>query len=395
MTRTLLAVAFAAASIAAGCIAPPRATPAARAAGEPPEVALPGVVTGLAVAGHVPFQGGNDVAFHGGHAYVSSSSGVHVVDATDAANPVEVGMVDCLGKDVGVAEVGARVIVTVSFQSDDGCPDASPTGGIRLVDVTDPERPVVGKQVPLRFGSHTHTPYGDSGLVYNSAYNLLNPFDHHRAEIVDVRDPANPVVAGEFAFPASSASHGCHDVLAESVRDRAICAGITETMIWDTSDPLAPRVISTIRNPLISIHHSAATARNGTILVLGDEFAGVLAPGGCATDGRAPTGALWFYDITDASAPRILGYWAPPAGVTKREACTAHNFGVVADRDLVVAGFYTGGTFLVDFSIASAPQTVAGWKEADSNAWAAYYHAGHVFVGDLTRGLDVLRLVGT
>ena len=34
-----------------------------------------------------------------------------------------------------------------------------------IVDITDPSNPVVGKQVPLHYGSHMHTPYGNTGIA--------------------------------------------------------------------------------------------------------------------------------------------------------------------------------------------------------------------------------------
>lgn len=384
-------------SALAGCVSPPAEDLDASSAAPEPAWGLlavvPETITGLEPASSVEFGAGNDIAFHGDFAFVAThNNGMHVVDVGDPMNATEVALVDCSGKDIGVVDLGGQVIVTISSQGDDGCSDASPTGGVRLVDVTDPMAPVVLGQVPLRFGSHTHTPYGDTGLIYNSAYNLQNPRDHHRSEIVDVRDPANPVVAGEFLFPDTSASHGCHDILAEPQYNRSVCAGITETMIWDTTEPLAPKVVSTIRNPLLNIHHSAATARDGTLLAVGDEFAGVLAPA-CHPVSTVPTGAIWFYDISDPATPEMLGYVAPPAGPAGT-VCTAHNFNVIEGHDMLVAGFYGAGTLLVDFSDPTAPFIVQQQQPEGTSSWATYYYRGAVFSGDGGRGLDVYVLAG-
>ncbi|HVL49212.1 MAG TPA: hypothetical protein VM889_11695 [Candidatus Thermoplasmatota archaeon] len=390
-SRLLAAFALLVLPALAGCVS----TPGAGDGGDPrleapraPYV-LPDVVTKLDPVRRVDFGGGNDIAFKGGYAYVSSRSGLHVVDIRDPENATEVGSVPCRGIDVGVVETTKGRIATISYQGDDGCPGAAPSGGIRLVDVTDPANPVALSQVPLKYGSHTHTPWGDTGLVYNSAYDLVNVMAHHKSEIVDVSDPTAPKVVGAFEFPATSKAPGCHDILAEPERSRAICGGIHETMIWDMKDPMKPRVIATLTNPAINIHHSAATALNGTLLIIGDESGGALAPA-CPAHGRTPTGALWFYTLAPNGDVQLKGYFSPPRG--NGNVCTAHNFNVVADRPLVVAGFYSGGTMLVDFKDPANPKLVSQVAPPDGSAWAAYWHEGAVYTGDGGRGLDVYRL---
>ncbi|HWG90121.1 MAG TPA: hypothetical protein VNZ52_04650 [Candidatus Thermoplasmatota archaeon] len=395
MTRVSLPLAalLAGALALAGCITAPEAeTPSQNHEGPlAPEVPeLPELITKLALTGSLEIGGANDLVFRDHYAYVSAGSGTYVVDITNHTAPVQVSMVECKGKDIGVVDLPTgRRILTVSWQADDGCPGAAPAGGIRLVDVTDPAAPVVLPQVPLRFGSHTNSPYGDTGIVYNSAYNLNNPFDHHRAEIVDITTPEEPKVAGELMFPlVGSTSPGCHDILTEPQYHRAVCAGITETMIWDTTDPLAPKITDYLVNPLINIHHSAVSTHNGTLLVIGDEFAGALGPG---CNGPAPTGAVWFYGIDGYRFTEMLGYFPPPANPGKTP-CTAHNFNVVEGKDLLVSAFYTSGTMLIDFSDPGAPKLVDQQVPEGTVAWAAYYYNGAVYTGDSGRGLDVFLL---
>jgi hypothetical protein len=206
---------------------------------------------------------------------------------------------------------------------------------------------------------------------------------------VNVSDPDHPKLVGEFAFPATSSSPGCHDILMEPQYHRAVCAAITETMIWDMKDPMKPVILSTIRNPALNIHHSAASARNGTLLILGDEYAGAIAPA-CHPASMAPTGAIWFYDVKDPTNPQMLGYLPPPAG-GPGELCTAHNFNVIDDNHMVSA-FYQGGTRLIDFTDPANPKGLDQQAPADGTAWAAYYYRGAVFTGDTQRGLDVYVL---
>lgn len=359
---------------------------------------VPETITGLEAASQVEFGAGNDLAFHGDLVFVAThNNGMHIIDASDPVAPVELAVAECSGKDIGVVDLGERVIVTISSQGDDGCPDAAPRGGIRLVDVTNATMPVVLGQVALKYGSHTHTPYGDTGIIYNSAYNLASnptasPKDHSRSEIVDISDPENPVVAGELMFPATSTSIGCHDILAEPEFDRAICGGITETMIWDTTDPLAPVVKGVLINPLINIHHSVDTARNGTLLIIGDEFGGAAAPA-CNPSGMAPTGAIWFYTIDGYMFGDLMGFVPPPSG-GPGTVCTAHNFNVIEGHDMLVAGFYTAGTLLIDFSEPTAPVVIDNERPTGTSSWASYYYRGVVFSGDGGRGLDIYTLSG-
>ena len=393
-----LALALASAALLAGCVTPPAIT-------TEPESAvptgllldLPETIAGLEPLANVEFGAGNDLAFFGDLVFVAThNNGMHVIDVSDPAAPVELAVVECNGKDIDAREIAGRVIVTISSQSDDKCPDAAPKGGIRLVDATDPAAPVVLSQVPLKYGSHTHTPYGNTGLIYNSAYNLASdplasPKDHSRSEIVNISDPWSPTVDGEFLFPETSSSIGCHDILTEPHLHRAICGAISETMIWDTTDPQRPKVVSTITNPLLNIHHSAATARNGTLLALGDEWAGAIAPACIPTGAPAPTGAIWFYDISDAANPKELGSLPPPKG-EQGKTCTAHNFNFV-DDDHLVSGFYSAGTLLIDVSDPASPKVVTQMTQAPTSSWASYYYRGAVFSGDGVRGLDIYQLV--
>jgi hypothetical protein len=72
--------------------------------------------------------------------------------------------------------------------------------------------------------------------------------------------------------------------------------------------------------------------------------------------------------------------------------CSAHNFGVIPGKDVVVAGFYGDGTLLVDFSDPKAPKLLSQQKQDGTSSWASYYHRGLVVSGDGGRGLDVYTL---
>jgi hypothetical protein len=384
-------------TVLAGCLGPADEPPVEDVV-EDPFVPLPPPleVHGLEVVAQVKLEGINEITLRDGFAYASGYGGSYIIDIHDPMTPVIVSEIECRGIHVRTIDLGERLLMTVSAQSDDNCPDANTVGGIRLIDVTDPADPIVGPQVQLDFGSHTHTPYGDTGIIYNSAYNLYtnilahqNPMQHMRSEIIDVTDWSAPKVIGSFDFPTGSVSPGCHDIYPEVERNRTICAAITETQIWDTSDPAAPRLVSTIVNPLLTIHHTAATSNDGNILLIGEEWTGAIGPG-CFDGGAAlPMGSIWFYDISDPANPRELSNFAPPHQGPETP-CTAHNFNIIEGHDVVVAAFFRAGTMLIDFSDPTMPKLIQQLLPDGTDVWAAYYHHGHVFTGDRGRGVDVL-----
>lgn len=374
-----------AAVLLAGCAAVPAAQRDALHGGGP----FGGASVGLELVASIPFPMpalANDLAIRDGFVYMSTmGSGSVVIDVRDPEAPQVVGAVECGGIDVGVFDAAdGRRIMTLSSTGDDGCPGASPAGGVRLVDVTRPDAPVALGQVALPSGSHTHTALGDTGVVYNSQPGQrLAPA---QMEILDLSDPDRPRVASSWPFPAGSRSPGCHDVLHEPALHRAICAAVSEVIVLDVRDPLRPRDVATFWNPLVQTHHSVATTRGGDLLVLTDEAGTSWLP---QCTGKAPLGALWAYDLSDPETPRLLGSFTPPAEASR---CTAHNGGFLPGTDLLVVAFFGGGTLLVDFSRPEEPVLRSQVRPPGADAWSSYPHGGHVFVGDRGRGFDVLRI---
>ncbi|HLE47160.1 MAG TPA: hypothetical protein VI818_02595, partial [Candidatus Thermoplasmatota archaeon] len=311
----------------------------------------------------------------------------------DPNKPVEAAIVPCRGVDVGVVDLpmGKR-IMTISSQGHDTCPNSSPSGGIRLVDVTVADNPKVLGQVALPAGSHSHSPWGDSGLIFNSqaGQNAPQNLPRSRVEILNISDPLSPRIEAYHAFPTTSTALGCHDIFMDLPARRAFCSAASETQIWDMTNPLAPKVLAVILNPKMQVHHWAATSLNGTLLVIGDESGGFVGP--ACTPGQ-PLGALWAYDIKEPTKPIEKGYFVPPRGAGPF-LCTAHYYNFIANSALLVGGFYTAGTVLVDFTNPAAPKMIDQEVPPQANVWSSYWNEydDHVYVGDVHRGLDVFRL---
>jgi hypothetical protein len=343
----------------------------------------------------------------GGLAYLSGPAGLRIVDVHDPAHPVVLAedVPDTASRDVDLIHHPNGHLYAILA-------DASESY-MKLVDVTDPRVP--------QFVGHTETcvhtvaVVPNSTVVYGSwslchAFVAGQPLDGD-VEIVDFADPLHPV-SRLFVFPPAAVIGGvphpvtatsCHEMTFNADLQRAYCAGISDTLVWDIKDPLNPVIVSVIDDPLVNIHHSVWDADNGTTLVIGDEFTGVLAPTPtCSDQAELPTSALAFYDISDLSMPRRVGYYNIPYDAVAASAesgspqyCSTHLGDVIDGTDLIVMGWYTAGTVMVDFSEPSDAKTVATWRAEGqpTSVWETRYYDGHVYASDERHGLDILTLV--
>jgi hypothetical protein len=272
---------------------------------------------------------------------------------------------------------------------DNECEPGAGEDGVGVVDLTGDEPKPVGFADTLH-GAHNLTTVGDTGLVYVSSYALGDPTARAGVSIVDVRaNPKQP--EHEFLeFPRAQAtgdehdemenesgkvpeSPGCHDIGLDLEEDLAFCAGITETHIWDISDPRDPVIIEIIQNPGINIHHSAQVNADGDVLVINDEWAG-------ATGG--PTGCLTPRPQTDTENPTPFGTWSPPEPKPTADFCTSHFFGTFENddgEDRLAVGWYDNGMWVVDFENPRLATTVAGFQPEGETFWAAYPYKGTLY----------------
>jgi hypothetical protein len=338
-----------------------------------------------------------------GLAYLSGGQGLRIVDVSDPANPVAVSPIvpDTPSRDVDLIHHPNGRLYAVLCQG---------SAVLHLVDVTDPTAPVLVGDVTAIGPCHNLATVPGTAIVYNSrsiSTHVPGPLETGQVDIVDFTDPANPTVT-VFAFPAVVVTEGgvprpvtsttCHDMTFNVALSRAYCAGVTDTTIWDVTDPKQPRIVQVIDWPGTNIHHGVWDARNGTLLILGDEFAGVAAPSPpCSATVSDPTSALWFFDISDLSTPLPVGYfqvqWEQGLGDGGLPSyCSTHFGDVFSDRYLVM-GWYAAGTVLVDFSDPANARQVAHYRpDGATNTWEARYWNGHIFTGDTARGMDILRL---
>lgn len=275
------------------------------------------------------------------------------------------------------------------------------TGGtdILAVNITDPAKPTEFSRHSV-VSTHKVDVVPGTPIVYNSA----------RQQIVDYSDPEKPVTL------STTMPHRCHRtyfyIEPGQSHYRAICAGYDVTQLWDIKDPKAPTLVVSINmwhaRPELpgvtpgGLSHFAILSDDRRTLVVGDEMGGggsmrcSVHASGAGRDVSAPTGALWFYDVTNEKQPVLKGWLSPmvPWVNSPGSNCTAHHGRLVPDpegkRDLLAMAYYGAGVVLVDFTDPSNARIVDQWN-SNTNTWEAWYYNGYVVTGDLARGLDVLK----
>ena len=219
-----------------------------------------------------------DVAVFGDYAYLAAwgfevceNTGVHVVDISDVANPVEVGFIAAHpgsypGEGVQVVHIDTpEFIGDVLVSNNEICDENTGFGGINLYDVTDPLKP---KPLEVGFGDadepgnpkksahETHSVFAwDAG---DKAYAVM--VDNEEAEdvdIVDITNPKKPVLVAEYDLAAMfpdilQPDQGLdevflHDTIVKEIDGRFVMlasywdAGYVQL---DVTDPLNPKYIA-------------------------------------------------------------------------------------------------------------------------------------------------------
>lgn len=283
--------------------------------------------------------------------------------------------------------------------------------GVRIISIKNKKRPEQVAAVDTPCGSHTHTIVPAKGklYLYIESYPLsgqgtdCNYASHRKVSVVEVplKAPEKAKIIGEIAVGTPI---GCHDITVFPSKKIAVAACVSESQVWDVSDPVKPETLAIIRNPAMQIHHSTGFTWDGKYLLLGDEFGGAAA-GGCVGNSDVPMGAMWFYDISDPKSPRQVGYYAPPrvfdvpndAEEAQRPRCTTHNFNVPPMKDgskyIAVSSYYSVALSVIDFSDPANAKEIGYYlpKESGKNpdSWSAYWYNGLIYSNDHGGGAGI------
>lgn len=313
-----------------------------------------------------------ELALQGRYAYAVGAKTVSIIDRSSLD---VVGTIEC-PEGIHGTEVESLNKGFIAFDASGGCG----VPGVAIVDVRDPKRPrLVGGSEAVR--SHTITAYPGKPIVYVSPNGCCGDARGGIEQIIDARNPAKPEI-----IQYRSNGVGCHDVgfLIKKDLKLAACAGGVETQLWDVSDPLAPVTISRIPTPQVFFNHSALISPDGKLLVVGDEAYGV---NSCA---RTPTGALWFYDVSNPATPVLVGYYNVPRGsavssffATPNTWCTAHMYNFKPGTRLLTTAWYQGGINVLDVADPRSPKELAYYQSGDDfSPWAAYWDGNRIWTAD-------------
>lgn len=310
--------------------------------------------------------------------------------------------------------------------------------GIHIISIADPANPVQVGAVATntrsdgrRRGAHglslVPDPANGRLLIYAATY------PQPVLDIVEVPldRPQDARVLPHLQFPAPGT--GCHDIAIFLPRRLAACASpagdprdATKTVLYSIADPVRPvRKGEAVANPSNGRRdHSATFSWDGETMIVTDENLASAANNECRPDGGLDQGALWFYDVRDADAPKYLGSHGPHP-VADVDWCHPKQLNVVPLRsgdDVLVASWFGGGTTLIDFTALSErggpPREIAHYvvprgglmgaplNRGYTTPWSSYWHNGYVYahnaygclaagmgcLGNPARGLDVMRL---
>ena len=371
-------------------------------------------------------------------------NGLQIVDVTDPTKPVTTGIYDCAisqgDVQVFTRDVAGTIRTYVTYTADNGyavgatsmCVKEAKalalpgvgkwvTGlGTYIADITNPAAPVTVSYYENPQGSHNQTVAPGGMYLYNSNSDIgpvdrLDPADMTgRIEVIDISDLSAPKEVARLALQTGADSH---DITFSANGKRAYTAALTHTLVINTENLAAPKVIGRIVDPSVNIHHQAdpvtlkdkTTGMERTFLVISDEF------GGAAGNGFCPGGGLHIFDVTAEleQAPVKVGFWAIPAvaPATDNLTCTSHVLRIHPKEAIMTIAWYEAGARVVDISglvgvsvgTAQTGQVGAGMKEVgffafpDADTWSAKTNriaedgSFYLYGNDQKRGLDVYR----
>ncbi len=278
------------------------------------------------------------------------------------------------------------------------------SGGIHIVDVNNPQEPVLLSTVDT-------VPGFDVKVWQNYAY-TVNGGGNGLGGIIDLTDPANPNVVGSFPSghnifisdngylyletgggqlrifdlnpdplnPNSIWNGGPSDGHDAAVIGNRLFdfAGFRGTNIYDIANPASPRLLGSISDPLVGFHHSGWPSEDGNYLFICNE----LAPS------NQPDLTAW--DISDLKNPKLVGDF-------NDESTNIHNLYIIGD--FAYTSYYNAGFRVFDISDPTDPKSVGEFDTSPNTdlgglfqgAFGAYPFApsGNIYVTDVTDGLFI------
>lgn len=328
------------------------------------------------------------------YALIALTRRASFVDITDPGRPRIVGYLPA-HTDIPTSNREINVYRDHAFVVADG----AGAHGIQVFDLT---RLRSARGAPVRFTESAW--YGEVGRVHTLFINTETGFAYangsDRCEsgvhMVDVRNPRKPVFAGCFASEANGTKY-VHDIQCVIYRGpdsrfagREICfaSNPRSLQIVDVTDKSAPRLLGQAAYPAYGYMHQGWLTEDQRYFLMDDEFDE-------SQGARNTTTHLW--DVSDLTAPNRF------ATYTASTPATDHNQFVRGG--FVYQGNYRAGLRILDLAqISSGVLTEAAYfdtvPESDSSgfsgAWGLYpyFPSGNLALSSMDRGLFILRRTG-
>ena len=393
-----------------------------------------------------------DMAFRDNILIAGSYHGFNIYQLNEDGIPNLISSVVCPGGQGDVSIVGDLLIMSVEenrSRLDCGLEgvnsDSSPERfrGIRIFDVSNLSKPKQVGAVQTCRGSHTHsvvsTTKDNKIIVYNSGTGRVRD-NEEKAECfgwdgggssyfsidvieIPINNPSDSRIVkspkvfmdletGNVAGLWRGGDHGddtqdtnttnqCHDITVFPSANIAAGACSGNGILFDISDPYNPERLDVVTDVGFAYWHSATFNNDGTKVIFTDEWGG----GGrarCRAWDPLDWGADAIYDIVDNKLI-FKSHYKMPAPQLETENCVAHNGSIIPipNRDIFVQAWYQGGISIMDFTDSTNPVEIAYFDRGPiledilitGGYWSTYFYEGFIYGTEITRGLDVFRLV--
>jgi len=199
----------------------------------------------------------------------------------------------------------------------------------------------------------------------------------------------------------TSATNQCHDITVYSAMGLAAGACSGNGILLDIKDVTKPVRIDAVSDPNYAFWHSANFNNAGTKVLFTDEWGGGGQPR-CRVTDPMNWGADAIFELKNRKLT-LESYYKMPAPQTEFENCVAHNGSLVPvpGRDILVQSWYQGGISMVDFTDATHPYEIAYFDRGPidpghrntGGMWSTYWYNGYIYSSEITRGVDVLKMV--
>ncbi len=392
-----------------------------------------------------------DMAFKDNILVAGSYHGFNIYELNDDGIPSLISSIVCPGGQGDVSIVDDLLIMSVEenrSRVDCGLEGVNRDSssdrfrGIRIFDISDLTKPKQVGAVQTCRGSHTHSVVSSSDkkiIVYNSGTGRVRDNEelsecfgwdgggtsYFTIDIIEipVKNPSkskivkSPAVfmdieTGRVAGLWRGGDHGddtqdteptdqCHDITVFPSANIAAGACSGNGILFDITDPYNPKRLDVVSDVGFAYWHSATFNNDGTKVIFTDEWGG----GGrarCRAWDPLDWGADAIYDIVDNKL-EFKSHYKMPAPQLETENCVAHNGSIIPipDRDIFVQAWYQGGISIIDFTDSSNPIEIAYFDRGPilkdllitGGYWSTYFYEGFIYGTEITRGLDVFRLV--